>query len=99
MFYNSNHERGTNTHLIRFLERNCIPYHCLHLTNEIKREKEILDLVKDTDFLVLARYMQVSLCLLIFDVKLEELVVVMIEMIEESGFVVYMHALIFFITT
>ncbi|OAY60049.1 formyltetrahydrofolate deformylase 1, mitochondrial [Manihot esculenta] len=55
----SNHERGPNTHVIRFLDRNCIPYHYLHTTKENKREKEILDLVKDTDFLVLARYMQV----------------------------------------
>ncbi|KAJ9173374.1 hypothetical protein P3X46_016518 [Hevea brasiliensis] len=55
----SNHERGPNTHVIRFLDRNCIPYHYLRTTNENKREKEILDLVKDTDFLVLARYMQI----------------------------------------
>ncbi|XP_055961617.1 formyltetrahydrofolate deformylase 1, mitochondrial isoform X2 [Mercurialis annua] len=55
----SNHERGPNTHLIRFLERNCIPYHYLGMTEENKREQEILDLVKDTDFLVLARYMQI----------------------------------------
>lgn len=47
--------------MIRFLDRNCIPYHYLHTTKENKREKEILDLVKDTDFLVLARYMQVNL--------------------------------------
>ncbi|XP_015581767.2 formyltetrahydrofolate deformylase 1, mitochondrial [Ricinus communis] len=55
----SNHERGPNTHLIRFLERNGIPYHYLCTTKENKREMEILDLVKDTDFLVLARYMQI----------------------------------------
>ncbi|XP_065857832.1 formyltetrahydrofolate deformylase 1, mitochondrial [Euphorbia lathyris] len=55
----SNHERGPNTHVIRFLERNCIPYHHLGTMKENKREKEILELVKDTDFLVLARYMQV----------------------------------------
>ncbi|XP_020534249.1 formyltetrahydrofolate deformylase 1, mitochondrial isoform X1 [Jatropha curcas] len=55
----SNHERGPNTHVIRFLERNCIPYHYLRTTKDNKRENEILDLVKDTDFLVLARYMQI----------------------------------------
>ncbi|KAJ6711773.1 FORMYLTETRAHYDROFOLATE DEFORMYLASE 1 MITOCHONDRIAL-LIKE [Salix purpurea] len=38
--------------------RNGIPYHYLHTTNENKREDEILDLVQNTDFLVLARYMQ-----------------------------------------
>ncbi|XP_027085269.1 formyltetrahydrofolate deformylase 1, mitochondrial-like [Coffea arabica] len=55
----SNHDRAPNTHLILFLERHGIPYHCLRTTPEDKREKEILDLVQDTDFLVLARYMQV----------------------------------------
>ncbi|KAG5524301.1 hypothetical protein RHGRI_031091 [Rhododendron griersonianum] len=54
----SNHERGSDTHVIRFLERHGIPYHCLHTTKGNKREAEILDLVQDTDFLVLARYMQ-----------------------------------------
>ncbi|KAJ6427255.1 hypothetical protein OIU84_022785 [Salix udensis] len=54
----SNHDRFPNTHVIRFLERNGIPYHYLHTTNENKREDEILDLVQNTDFLVLARYMQ-----------------------------------------
>lgn len=54
----SNHNRGPNTHVICFLERNNIPYH--YLTNkENKGEREILDLVLNTDFLVLARYMQV----------------------------------------
>ncbi|KAK3039496.1 hypothetical protein RJ639_028078 [Escallonia herrerae] len=53
----SNHERGPNTHVIRFLERHGIPYH--HLDTSSKREEEILGLVQDTDFLVLARYMQV----------------------------------------
>ncbi|XP_042503746.1 formyltetrahydrofolate deformylase 1, mitochondrial-like [Macadamia integrifolia] len=55
----SNHDRGPNTHVIRFLERHGIPYHCLCTTPENKRESEILDLVHDTDFLVLARYMQI----------------------------------------
>lgn len=55
----SNHDRGLNTHVIRFLERNCIPYHYLKTTDKDKREEEILDLVQDTDFLVLARYMQI----------------------------------------
>ncbi|MBA0854137.1 hypothetical protein Goshw_026449 [Gossypium schwendimanii] len=55
----SNHERGPNTHVIRFLERNNIPYHYLNTTKENKREGEILELVLDTDFLVLARYMQI----------------------------------------
>nr|KJB25550.1 hypothetical protein B456_004G197200 [Gossypium raimondii]KJB25551.1 hypothetical protein B456_004G197200 [Gossypium raimondii] len=52
----SNHERGPNTHVIRFLERNNIPYHYLNTTKENKREGEMLELVLDTDFLVLARF-------------------------------------------
>ncbi|KAL3497509.1 hypothetical protein ACH5RR_040241 [Cinchona calisaya] len=55
----SNHDRAPNTHVIRFLERHGIPYHYLRTTPKDKREKEILDLVQDTDFLVLARYMQI----------------------------------------
>ncbi|KAJ8774981.1 hypothetical protein K2173_019985 [Erythroxylum novogranatense] len=55
----SNHDRGPNTHVSRFLERNGIPYHYLATTKENKREEEILDLIQNTDFLVLARYMQV----------------------------------------
>ncbi|XP_019423038.1 PREDICTED: formyltetrahydrofolate deformylase 1, mitochondrial-like [Lupinus angustifolius] len=55
----SNHYRATNTHVIRFLERHGIPYHYLDTTKENKREGEILDLVQNTDFLVLARYMQI----------------------------------------
>lgn len=55
----SNHDRGPNTHVFHFLERHGIPYHYLHTTKENKREGEILDLVQDTDFLVLARYMQI----------------------------------------
>ncbi|XP_022878155.1 formyltetrahydrofolate deformylase 2, mitochondrial-like isoform X2 [Olea europaea var. sylvestris] len=51
--------RGPNTHVMRFLERHRIPYHFLPTTIEDKREEEILNLVRDTDFLVLARYMQV----------------------------------------
>ncbi|KAJ9556213.1 hypothetical protein OSB04_010827 [Centaurea solstitialis] len=55
----SNHDRLPNSHVIRFLERHNIPYHHLSITKEDKREDEILHLVQDTDFLVLARYMQV----------------------------------------
>lgn len=55
----SNHERAPNTHVMRFLERHGIPYHYVATTKDNKREDEILELVKDTDFLVLARYMQV----------------------------------------
>ncbi|KAI3468966.1 hypothetical protein Pfo_025629 [Paulownia fortunei] len=55
----SNHDRGPNTHVIRFLERHGIPYHYLDTIKEDKREGDILNLVKDTDFLVLARYMQI----------------------------------------
>ncbi|KAK8626193.1 hypothetical protein V6N13_133845 [Hibiscus sabdariffa] len=55
----SNHHRGPNTHVMRFLERDNIPYHYLQTTKENKREGEILELVLNTDFLVLARYMQV----------------------------------------
>ncbi|PQQ13715.1 formyltetrahydrofolate deformylase 1 mitochondrial isoform X1 [Prunus yedoensis var. nudiflora] len=54
----SNHDRGPNTHVSRFLERHGIPYHYLQTTNADKREGEILELVQNTDFLVLARYMQ-----------------------------------------
>ncbi|KAK4430921.1 Formyltetrahydrofolate deformylase 1, mitochondrial [Sesamum alatum] len=55
----SNHDRGPNTHVMRFLERHAIPYHHFDTTTEGKREEDILNLVKDTDFLVLARYMQI----------------------------------------
>ncbi|XP_007039798.2 PREDICTED: formyltetrahydrofolate deformylase 1, mitochondrial [Theobroma cacao] len=55
----SNHHRDPNTHVMSFLERNNIPYHYLQTTKENKREGEILELVLNTDFLVLARYMQV----------------------------------------
>ncbi|KAL3699095.1 hypothetical protein R1sor_017117 [Riccia sorocarpa] len=55
----SNHSRGPNTHVVRFLDRHGIPYHYLPTTKSNKRETEIVDLVQDTDFLVLARYMQV----------------------------------------
>ncbi|KAG7015714.1 Formyltetrahydrofolate deformylase 2, mitochondrial [Cucurbita argyrosperma subsp. argyrosperma] len=55
----SNHDRAPNTHVMRFLERHGIAYHYLHTYNDNKREGEILELVKNTDFLVLARYMQV----------------------------------------
>lgn len=55
----SNHNRGPNTHVMRFLERHGIPYHYLQTTKENQREEEMLELVQNTDFLVLARYMQV----------------------------------------
>ncbi|GMH26649.1 hypothetical protein Nepgr_028492 [Nepenthes gracilis] len=55
----SNHDRVPNTHVMRFLERNEIPYYYLRMTPGNKREGEILELVRDTDFLVLARYMQI----------------------------------------
>ncbi|XXG66501.1 hypothetical protein AAC387_Pa06g0056 [Persea americana] len=55
----SNHERAPNTHVIRFLARHGIPYHYLPTTSGNKGEDKILDLVKNTDFLVLARYMQI----------------------------------------
>ncbi|XP_057518712.1 formyltetrahydrofolate deformylase 2, mitochondrial-like [Amaranthus tricolor] len=55
----SNHHRHPDSHVMRFLERQRIPYHFLKLTEGKNIEEEILDLVKDTDFLVLARYMQI----------------------------------------
>ncbi|KAK9716350.1 hypothetical protein RND81_06G227600 [Saponaria officinalis] len=55
----SNHHRDSDSHAMRFLERHQIPYHFLNTTAVNKREEEILDLVQDTDFLVLARYMQI----------------------------------------
>ncbi|CAM8888787.1 unnamed protein product [Rhodiola kirilowii] len=55
----SNHNREPNTHVMRFLERHEIPYHQLCTTDTSKRENDVLDLVRDTDFLVLARYMQI----------------------------------------
>ncbi|KDO61399.1 hypothetical protein CISIN_1g018502mg [Citrus sinensis] len=54
----SNHDRGPNSHVIRFLERHGIPYHYL-CAKENEREEELLELVQNTDFLVLARYMQI----------------------------------------
>lgn len=57
----SNHNRKENSHVRRFLDRHKIPYHFLPTSKGDKRESDILDLVKDnTDFLVLARYMQVE---------------------------------------
>ncbi|TXG51163.1 hypothetical protein EZV62_023687 [Acer yangbiense] len=56
----SNHDRLPNTHVTRFLERHGIPYHHLRTSKENKRDEEILELVQNTDFLVLARYMQVN---------------------------------------
>ncbi|KAK2372315.1 formyltetrahydrofolate deformylase 1, mitochondrial [Trifolium repens] len=54
----SNHDRGPESEVIRFLQRHDIPFHYLR-TTENKREEEILKLVQNTDFLVLARYMQI----------------------------------------
>ncbi|KAL7612350.1 hypothetical protein Lser_V15G05895 [Lactuca serriola] len=54
-----NHDRVGNTHVMRFLERHEIPYHYMSKSKEKNVEDEILELVEDTDFLVLARYMQV----------------------------------------
>ncbi|XP_027360075.1 formyltetrahydrofolate deformylase 1, mitochondrial-like isoform X2 [Abrus precatorius] len=55
----SNHDRGPESEVIRFLEMHGTPYHYLRTTTENKREGEILELVRNTDFLVLARYMQI----------------------------------------
>ncbi|GBG83661.1 hypothetical protein CBR_g37463 [Chara braunii] len=56
----SNHERQENTSVIRFLQRHNIPYYYLPTTKEDKREDDILEIVaENTDFLALARYMQV----------------------------------------
>ncbi|WOL05642.1 formyltetrahydrofolate deformylase 1, mitochondrial-like isoform X1 [Canna indica] len=55
----SNHQRAPDTHVIHCLERHGIPYHYLPTNTGNKRETEILELIEDTDFLVLARYMQV----------------------------------------
>ncbi|KAK7252684.1 hypothetical protein RIF29_36815 [Crotalaria pallida] len=55
----SNHDRDSKINVMPFLERHGIPYHHLSMTADNKREGEILELVKDTDFLVLARYMQI----------------------------------------
>eukprot|EP00850_Spirogloea_muscicola_P019791 SM000199S05418 [mRNA] locus=s199:165505:167985:+ [translate_table: standard] len=56
----SNHDRGPSTHVVRFLQRHGIPYHFVPTTKTDKREEDILRLVSDcSDFLVLARYMQV----------------------------------------
>ncbi|OIW10844.1 hypothetical protein TanjilG_27790 [Lupinus angustifolius] len=55
----SNHDKDSKTNVMPFLERHGIPYHHLSITADNKREGEILELVKDTDLLVLARYMQI----------------------------------------
>ncbi|KAK7309059.1 hypothetical protein RJT34_05492 [Clitoria ternatea] len=54
----SNHDRGPESEVISFLEMHGVPYHYLGTTAENKREGEILELVQNTDFLVLARYMR-----------------------------------------
>ncbi|KAK3148670.1 hypothetical protein QOZ80_3BG0297940 [Eleusine coracana subsp. coracana] len=55
----SNHDRPPDNHVRRFLHRHGIPYHYLPTTPGNKREQEILDLIQGTDFVVLARYMQI----------------------------------------
>uniref|UniRef100_A0A0E0NNH1 TFIIS-type domain-containing protein n=1 Tax=Oryza rufipogon TaxID=4529 RepID=A0A0E0NNH1_ORYRU len=55
----SNHDRLKDNHVRRFLERHGIPYHYLPTSPGNKREQEILELVQGTDFVVLARYMQI----------------------------------------
>lgn len=55
----SNHVREDNTHVIRFLARHNIPYHFVPASKENRHEEEILSLVADSDFLVLAHYMQI----------------------------------------
>ncbi|RZB78136.1 hypothetical protein D0Y65_028864 [Glycine soja] len=51
----SNHYQSPENEVIRFLEMHGVPYHYLKTTAENKREEEILELVQNTDFLVLAR--------------------------------------------
>jgi formyltetrahydrofolate hydrolase len=58
-FLYSNHDRPEDNHVRRFLERHGIPYHYLPTTSGNKREQEILELIEGTDFVVLARYMQI----------------------------------------
>lgn len=60
-FHCSNHDRPEDNHVQRFLQRHGIPYHYLPTTSGNKREQEILELIEGTDFVVLARYMQVKL--------------------------------------
>lgn len=55
----SNHDRPTDNHVRRFLERHGIPYHYLPTAPGNKQEQEMLELIQGTDFVVLARYMQV----------------------------------------
>ena len=68
--FNSNHYQSPENEVIRFLDMHGVPYHYLRTTAENKREEEILELVQNTDFLVLARSMRVNnlmkLCLLLF---------------------------------
>jgi formyltetrahydrofolate hydrolase len=56
----SNHDRPQDNHVRRFLQRHGIPYHYLPTAPGNKREQEILELIQGTDFVVLARYMQVN---------------------------------------
>ncbi|KAK8447058.1 hypothetical protein SEVIR_9G581500v4 [Setaria viridis] len=55
----SNHDRPQDNHVRRFLQRHAIPYYYLPTTPGNKREQEILELIQGTDFVVLARYMQI----------------------------------------
>jgi hypothetical protein len=57
----SNHDRPQDNHVRRFLQRHGIPYHYLPTTSGDKSEQGILELIQSTDFVVLARYMQVKL--------------------------------------
>jgi formyltetrahydrofolate deformylase len=55
----SNHDRPQDNHVRRFLQRHGIPYHYLPTTSGDKSEQGILELIQSTDFVVLARYMQI----------------------------------------
>eukprot|EP00250_Pteridium_aquilinum_P012980 c21059_g3_i1 orf=701-1561(+) len=55
----SNHVREENTHVTRFLARHNIPYHFVCASKHDRQEEKILSLVADSDFLVLAHYMQI----------------------------------------
>ncbi|RDX89165.1 Formyltetrahydrofolate deformylase 2, mitochondrial, partial [Mucuna pruriens] len=52
----STHYRGPESEVIRFLEMHGVPYYYLRTTAENKREEEILELVQNTDFLILSSF-------------------------------------------
>ncbi|KAI4996538.1 hypothetical protein ZWY2020_051458 [Hordeum vulgare] len=56
---NSVHVHGEARATKQQQSRHEIPYHYLPTTSGNKREQEILELIEVTDFVVLARYMQV----------------------------------------